>query len=137
MAPTTGPADVEGLPESVKQVTWFSTRQLFFVDLALPLQPDMEQVEDEEAMYAQLLKQPVHKPSSGSSGSKVHAKQNVQVLNVESTSTSNINPDVVIEVEGTEEARQRGYVTIEIENPYPDLDVQIVVRTKKKLDSYS
>ena len=71
MAPTTGPADVEGLPESVKQVTWFSTRQLFFVDLALPLQPDMEQVEDEEAMYAQLLKQPVHKPSSGSSGSKV------------------------------------------------------------------
>ena len=98
----------------------------------------MEQVEDEEAMYAQLLKQPIHnKPSSGSSGSKVHAKQNVQVLNVESTSTSNINPDVVIEVEGTEEARQRGYVTIEIENPYPDLDVQIVVRTKKKLDSYS
>ena len=43
---------------------------------------------------------------------------------------------MVIEVEGTEEARQRGYVTIEIENPYPDLDVQIVVRTKRKLDSY-
>ena len=139
-APLTGPEDVEGLPESVKQVTWFITRQLFFVDLALPLQPDMEQVEDEDAMYAQLLKQPVdtdNRPTKPSSGSKIHAKQNVQVLNVESTSTSNINPDVVIEVEGTEEARQRGYVTIEIENPYPDLDVQIVVRTKKKLDSYS
>ena len=93
----------------------------------------MEQVEDEDAMYRQLLKQPVDKPSSGSSGSKVHAKQNVQVLNVESTSTSNINPDVVIEVEGTEEARQRGYVTIEIENLYPDIDVQILVRTKKKI----
>ena len=96
----------------------------------------MEQVEDEDAMYAQLLKQPVdtdNTPTKPSSGSKVHAKQNVQVLNVESTSTSNINPDVVIEVEGTEEARQRGYVTIEIENPYPDLDVQIVVRTKKKI----
>ena len=102
----------------------------------------MEQVEDEDAMYAQLLKQPVDtdnrpRPTKPSSGSKVHAKQNVQVLNVESTSTSNINPDVVIKVEGTEEARRRGYVTIEIENPYPDLDVQIVVRTKKKLDSYS
>ena len=102
----------------------------------------MEQVEDEDAMYAQLLKQPAdnrpEKPDKPklSSGSKVHAKDNVQVLNVE-TSTSNINPDVVIEVEGTEEARQRGYVTIEIENPYPDLDVQIVVRTKKTLDSYS
>ena len=100
----------------------------------------MEQVEDEDAMYAQLLKQPADndngKPDKPSSGSKVHAKHNVQALNVE-TSTSDINPDVVIEVEGTEEARQRGYVTIEIENPYPDLDVQIVVRTKKKLDSYS
>ena len=87
-------------------------------------------------MYTQLLKQPVdtdNRPTKPSSGSKVQAKQNVQVLNVESTSTSNINPDVVIEVEGTEEARQRGYVTIEIENPYPDLDVQIVVRTKKKI----
>ena len=61
----------------------------------------------------------------------------MQVLNVESTSTSNSNPGVVIEVEGTEEARQRGYVTIEIENPYPDLDVQIVGRTKQKFDSYS
>ena len=82
-APLTGPADVEGLPESVKQATWFSTRYLFFVDFAVPLQPDMEQV-DEDAMYAQLLKQPAdndnNKPSSGS---KVHAKQNV--LNVEST----------------------------------------------------
>ena len=104
----------------------------------------MEQVEDEDTMYEQLLKQPTdnrpEKPDKPkpkpSSGSKVHAKDNVQVLNVE-TSTSNINPDVVIEVEGTEQARQRGYVTIEIENPYPDLDVQIVVRTKKKLDSYS
>ena len=102
----------------------------------------MEQVEDEDAMYAQLLKQPAdnrpEKPDKPkpSSRSKVHAKDNVQVLNIE-TSTSNINPDVVIEVEGTEEARQRGYATIEIENPYPDLDVQIVVRTKKKLDSYS
>ena len=41
----------------------------------------------------------------------------MQVLNVESTSTSNINPDVVIEVEGIEEAREKGYVTIEKENP--------------------
>ena len=100
----------------------------------------MEQVEDEDTMYAELLKQPVNtdnRPNKPSSVSKVHAKQNVQVLNVESTSTSNINPDVVIGVEGTEEARQRGYVTIEIENTYPDLDVQIVVRTMKKLDSYS
>ena len=99
----------------------------------------MVQIEDEDAMYAQLLKQPADndndKPDKPSFGSKVHATHNVQV-NVE-TSTSDISPDEVIEVEGTEEARERGYVTIEIENPYPDLDVQIVVRTKENLDSYS
>ena len=100
----------------------------------------MVQIEDEDAMYAQLLKQPDDndndKPDKPSSGSKVHTKHNVQVLNAE-TSTSDISPDEVIEVDGTEEVRERGYVTIEIENPYPDLDVQIVIRTKKNLDSYS
>ena len=93
---------------------------------------------NEDCMYPQLLKQPAdndnNKPSSGS---KVHAKQNMQVLNVESTSTSNINPDVVIEVEATEEHGAKGSVTTEIENPYPDFEVQIVARTNKKLDSYS
>ena len=106
----------------------------------------MGEVEDEDVMYEKLLKQPTDnrpekpdkakpKPSSESkpsSGSKVDLpKDNVQVLNIETSTYSLVNPDVVIEVEGTEEARQRGYVTIEIENPYPDLDVQIVVRTKK------
>ena len=96
----------------------------------------MEKVEDEESMYTNLLKQPADnddKPSSGSGSQrlKLPAKENVQVVNVESTSTSNINPDVVIEVEGTEEAGERGNVTIEIENPYPDLEVQIVVRNQK------
>ena len=42
-------------------------------------------------MYDKLLNQPAgddnDKPSSGSKGSKVPAKQNVQVVNVESTST--------------------------------------------------
>ena len=42
-----------------------------------------------------------------------------------------ITPDVVIEVEGTQEARERGHVVIAIENPDPDLQVQIVVRTKR------
>ena len=99
-------------------------------------------MEDEDVMYEKLLKQPTdnrpEKPDKAnpkpkpSSGSKV-PKDNVQVLNIETSTYSPVNPDVVIEVEGTEEARQRGYVTIEIENLYPDLDVQIVVRTKKNL----
>ena len=42
-----------------------------------------------------------------------------------------VTPDVVIEVEGTQEIRQRGHVVIAIENADPNLEVQIVVRTKR------
>ena len=42
-----------------------------------------------------------------------------------------VTPDVVIEVEGTQEARQRGHVVIAIENADPNLEVQIMVRTKR------
>ena len=42
-----------------------------------------------------------------------------------------VTPDVVIEVEGTQEARERGHVVIAIENADPDLEVQIVVRTQR------
>ena len=42
-----------------------------------------------------------------------------------------VTPHVVIEVEGTQEARERGHVVIVIENADPDLEVQIVVRTKR------
>ena len=41
-----------------------------------------------------------------------------------------VTPDVVIEVEGTQHARERGHVVIAIENADPDLQVQIVVRAK-------
>ena len=42
-----------------------------------------------------------------------------------------VTPDVVIEVEGTQEARERGHVVIAKENADPDLEVKIVVRTKR------
>ena len=41
-----------------------------------------------------------------------------------------IKPDVVIEVEESEAAKERGHVIIAIENPNPELEVQIVVRKK-------
>ena len=68
--------------------------------------------------------------SRASKGSKVNvpaAQQKVQVI----ISTS-ITPDVVIEVEGTQQARDRGHVIITIDNLDPDLEVQTVVRKKEK-----
>ena len=91
-------------------------------------------VEDDDAMYQKLIDQQAEtsgpeSTSSRASGSKVHvpaAQQKVQVVN-----STSIAPDVVIEVEGTQEARDRGHVIIAIDNPDPHLEVQIVVRKKK------
>ena len=40
---------------------------------------------------------------------------------------------MVIEVEGTQQARDRGHVIIAIDNLDPDLEVKIVVRKKERV----
>ena len=90
----------------------------------MPLQANVEEVpsQDEEEMYERLLDQTAQ-PAATRSTSK----------SSETTSAPprKVTPDVVIEVEGTQEARERGHVVIVIENADPDLEVQIVVRTKR------
>ena len=95
-------------------------------------------VEDDDALYQKLISKSINadtsSPESTSSrasiGSKVNvpaaAQQKVQVVN-----STSIAPDVVIEVEGTQQARNRGYVIIAIDNPDPNLEVQIVVGLRK------
>ena len=132
------PVDIEGLLNAEIQVTWFSKCQLFFVDLAVPMQANLEDtVEDDDTLYQILMDQhadtsgPESMSSRASIGSKVNvpaaAQQKVQVVN-----STSIAPDVVIEVEGTQQARDRGHVIIAIDNPDPNLEVQIVVRLRKK-----
>ena len=48
----------------------------------------------------------------------------------DSVPANGIKPDVVIEVEESEAAKERGHVIIAIENPNPELEVQIVVKKK-------
>ena len=134
------PVDIEGLLNAEIQVTWFSKWQLFFVDLAVPMQANFEDtVEDDDALYQKLISKSMDAETSGpestssrASGSKVNvpaaAQQNVQVVN-----STSIAPDVVIEVEGTQQARDRGHVIIAIDNPDPNLEVQIVTGSKKGL----
>ena len=95
-------------------------------------------VEDDDALYQKLISKSIDADTSGpeytssrASGSKVNvpaaAQQKVQVVN-----STSIAPDVVIEVEGTQQARDRGHVIIAIDNLDPNLEVQIVVRKKEK-----
>ena len=96
-------------------------------------------VEDDDAMYQKLINQQADTSglestsSRASIGSKVNvpaaaAQQKVQVVN-----STSIAPDVVIEVEGTQQARDRGHVIIAIDNLDPNLEVQIVVGLRKGL----
>ena len=80
----------------------------------MPLQANVEDVpsQDEEEMYHRLMDQTAQTSETSAPPTKV-------------------TPDVVIEVEGTQEARERGHVVIAIENADPNLEVQIVVRTKE------
>ena len=80
----------------------------------MPLQANVEDVpsQDEEEMYQCLMDHTADTSETSAPPRKV-------------------TPDVVIEVEGTQEARERGHVVIAIENADPDLEVQIVVRTKR------
>ena len=90
----------------------------------MPLQVNVEEVpsQDEEEMYKRLLDQTAQPAATTSKSSGTTSAPPRKV---------DLTPDVVIEVEGTQEARERGHVVIAIENADPDLEVQIVVRTKR------
>ena len=98
----------------------------------MPLQANMEEVpsQDEDEMYKHLLDQSAQpaQPAPTTSRSKV-SKRSETTFETTSAPPRNVTPDVVIEVEGTQGARERGHVVIAIENADPDLEVQIVVRT--------
>ena len=88
----------------------------------MPLQANVEEVpsQDEEEMYEHLLDQTAQPAATRSKSSETT-----------SAPPRKVTPDVVIEGEGTQKAREKGHVVIVIENADPDLEVQIVVRTKR------
>ena len=60
------PVDVEGPLNAEIQVTWFSKWQLFFVDLAVPMQANLEDtVEDNDALYQKLISKSIDADTSG------------------------------------------------------------------------
>ena len=95
----------------------------------MPLQVNVKEVpsHEEEEMYKRLLDQTAQPAATKPAATRSTSKSS------ETTSAPprKVTPDIVIEVEGTKEARERGHVVIAIENVDPDLEVQIVVRTKR------
>ena len=58
--------DVEGPLNSEIQATWFSKWQFFFVDLAIPMQANLEDtVEDDDALYQKLISKSIDADTSG------------------------------------------------------------------------
>ena len=116
--------------------------------LALPLSANLgkEVQEDETDMFKKLiaegekssskkLKSPLAKKVK-SPAKKVKEHVSCSHIDVDvgvsdSVPANGIKPDVVIEVEESEAAKERRHVIIAIENPNPELEVQIVVRKKE------
>ena len=115
--------------------------------LALPLSANLDEEvqEDETNMFKKLIaegekssskkvKSPPAKKVKSPPAKKVkeHVSSHIDVdVGVsDSVPANGIKPDVVIEVEESEAAKERGHVIIAIENPNPELKVQIVVRKK-------
>ena len=78
------PVDIEDLLNAEIQVTWFSKWQLFFVDLAVPMQANLEDtVEDHGALYQTLISKCIDADTSGpestSSRASIGSKVNVPV----------------------------------------------------------
>ena len=105
----------------------------------MSLQANVKEVpsQDEEEMYERLLDQTAQPAATKPVATKPAATKPAATRSTSKSSETTSapprkeTPDVVIEVEGTQEARERGHVVIVIENADPDLEVQIVVRTKR------
>ena len=122
---------------------------LFTEMMAIPLEANLTEEEEDEEMDDRALQalmegarsQPsapavVHRPTPrgpppvGSPKGKAGKKVDDHVACViECAASNNLVPDVVLELEESEQANKRGHVLIAIDNPNPDLDIKILVRT--------
>ena len=100
----------------------------------MPLQANVEEVPSQygNEMYERLLDQTSQpaQPAPTTSTSTSKCSKRSETTSETAAPPRKVTPDVVIEVEGTQEARERGHVVMAIQNADPELEVQIVVRTK-------
>ena len=102
------------------QVLWKNPPE----QLAIPLDANLDEEPDQD-MVAALFR------SADAARRAKEAKQQAADVEVKvSAQRKTQEPDVVIEIEESVAAKERGHVVIAIENPNPDLEVKIDHRTK-------
>ena len=103
-------------------------------DLAIPLLPLHSNIEDDNIHDDANLRALVAGGKSGRSAEASTAQPSKLKgikkggKKVDGHVTCSLVPDVVLELEQSDAASERGHVVIAIENPNPDLDVEVVVR---------
>ena len=103
-------------------------------DLAIPLLPLHSNIEDDNNIDDDANLRALVAGSSGRSAEASTAQSSKLKSpkkggrKVDGHVTCSLVPDVVLELEQSDAANERGHVVIAIENPNPDLDVKIVVR---------
>ena len=100
-------------------------------DLAVPLLPLHSNIEDDDNIDDEANLQALVTGSSGRSAepSKLKSsKKGGRKVDGHLNTSPSLVPDVVLELEQSDAANEQGHLVIAIDNPNPDLAVQIVVR---------
>ena len=139
--------DCPTLPEQ-RNISWHQAKQLFktnvlllfpemYDDLAIPLLPLHSNIEDDNNIDDDANLQALVAGSSGRSAEPSKLKSPKKGgRKVDGHLTSSLVPDVVLELEQSDAANERGHLVIAIDNPNPDLAVKIVVRFWGWLSSF-
>ena len=98
-------------------------------DLAVPLLPLHSNIEDDNNIDDDANLRELVAGSSGRSAEPPKLKSPKKGgRNVDGHLNSSLVPDVIVELEQSDAANERGHLVIAIDNPNPDLAVKIVVR---------
>ena len=101
-------------------------------DLVIPLLPLHANIEDDDidddANLTALVGNSVRSAEASTAQPSKLKSPKKGGKKVDGHVTCSLVPDVVLELEQSDAANERGHVVIAIENPNPDLDVKIVVR---------
>ena len=126
--------------DQVKQLFKTNVLLLFpetYDDLAVPLLPLHSNIEDDDNIDDDANLRALVAGSSGRSAEPSKLKSPKKGgRKVDGHLTSSLVPDVVLELEQSDAANERGHLVIAIDNPNPDLAVKIVVRFWGWLSSF-
>ena len=104
--------------------------------MALPLESNVDDADEADdggiAAMEKMLADSAKKASEKKKSSDTDKEKPSPKKSKSPKAKVNLQPDVIIEVEETEVARQKGHMVIALENPNPELEMVILVRWSRK-----